>query len=126
MKDSRYFPHDSNARNDERLINLRRKYGWEGYGIYFAIIELLRDSTKFSMALDLDTISYILNTESIKIQHIIDDFGLFRKQNSKFWSPSLNKRMKRLEDLRLKKQKAARERWSKNDGEKSIYKKFEG
>ena len=36
-----YFPHDSNARNDVKLIKLRSKLDWEGYGIYFALIELL-------------------------------------------------------------------------------------
>ena len=35
-----YFPHDSNARNDIKLIKLRSKYGYEGYGVYFALIEL--------------------------------------------------------------------------------------
>ena len=32
---SSYFPHDSNARNDERLVNVRMKHGPAGYGVYF-------------------------------------------------------------------------------------------
>ena len=43
MKDAYYFSHDSNARNDQRLIKIRMKYGMEGYGIYFGIIEILRE-----------------------------------------------------------------------------------
>lgn len=30
-----YFPHDSNARNDAKILKVRMKYGAEGYGVYF-------------------------------------------------------------------------------------------
>jgi hypothetical protein len=34
MKDAYYFPHDSNARMDIRIVELRDAHGWAGYGIY--------------------------------------------------------------------------------------------
>ena len=46
-KDAYYFPHDSNARNDKRLIKVRMKYGMQGYGIYFGIIEILREQNDY-------------------------------------------------------------------------------
>jgi len=48
-KDAYYFPHDCNARNDYKLLRLRAQFGWEGYGIYFAIIEILREQTHFKL-----------------------------------------------------------------------------
>ena len=44
MKTSFYFDHDYNARNDQKILELRSEYGWAGYGIYFAIIEVLCES----------------------------------------------------------------------------------
>ena len=46
-KDAYYFSHDSNARNDQRLVKIRMKYGMEGYGIYFGIIEILREQRDY-------------------------------------------------------------------------------
>jgi len=34
-KEAYYFSHDSNARQDEKIIKLRMKLGWEGYGLYW-------------------------------------------------------------------------------------------
>ena len=36
-----YFPHDIGASNDPKLVSLRRKFGWSGVGMYWAIIEAL-------------------------------------------------------------------------------------
>ncbi len=40
-----YFSHDYNARNDSKVLKLRAKYGWEGYGIYFGILEVMAEET---------------------------------------------------------------------------------
>ena len=45
MKKTSYFSHDSNARNDEKILAVRMKYGAEGYGIYFMILERLETLT---------------------------------------------------------------------------------
>lgn len=43
-KSSYYFDHDYNARNDQKILELRAEYGWEGYGIFYGIIEVLCES----------------------------------------------------------------------------------
>jgi len=43
-KDSYYFSHDYNARNDERILELRAKYGAEGYGIFWMVIETMAET----------------------------------------------------------------------------------
>ena len=39
-----YFPHDDNARNDEKLLLLRKKFGLSGIGIYWGVLEVLSQS----------------------------------------------------------------------------------
>lgn len=64
MKDAYYFSHDSNARNDQRLMKVRMKYGMEGYGIYFGIIEILREQSDYILTFsDLDSISFDLRVD---------------------------------------------------------------
>jgi hypothetical protein len=41
MKNTSYFPHDENARNDQKLLKLRAKYGLEGYGLWWCILETM-------------------------------------------------------------------------------------
>jgi len=36
-----WFKHDYSARNDEKILELRAEYGWEGYGIFFALVETM-------------------------------------------------------------------------------------
>ncbi len=43
-KDTYYFSHDYNARNDEKILELRAEYGAEGYGIFWMIIETMAEN----------------------------------------------------------------------------------
>jgi len=38
-KEAYYFSLDSNARDDPKILQLRMEMGWEGYGLFWAIIE---------------------------------------------------------------------------------------
>jgi hypothetical protein len=43
-KDSFWFKHDYNARNDEKILELRSIHGAEAYGIYWMIVETMADN----------------------------------------------------------------------------------
>ena len=43
-KDSFWFKHDYNARNDEKILELRSIYGAESYGIYWMIVESMAET----------------------------------------------------------------------------------
>ena len=45
---TKYFRHDSNARNDDKLTALRIEQGPAGYGVYFMILERLREEDNYS------------------------------------------------------------------------------
>ena len=117
IKEARYFSHDSNARIDDKILALRMKHGWAGYGLFWAIIEKLRESTDYTYPKDYEIIAYDLRSDTGIIKSIIEDFGLFEisdKQNI-FFSKSLIRRMAVMDDKKAKKQLAgsigAAKRW---------------
>lgn len=44
-----WFRHDAIMRNDQKILYLRNKYGFEGYGVWCYILEVLTGSDYFSM-----------------------------------------------------------------------------
>jgi hypothetical protein len=110
-KDAYYFSHDSNARNDEKVVDLRFSHGWEGYGIYWAIIEMLRDTATYSMQLDCKRIAFALQVNEKIIKGVICDFDLFVIDGDVFYSDSLKRRMAYREKVSDERRKAARKRW---------------
>ena len=110
MKDAYYFSHDSNARNDQRIIKLRRKYGAEGIGIYWMIIEILREQEGYKLGLDddsIENIAYDLRVEQDILEDVILHFDLFEKEwlddgFGYFYSSSLKRRMERADLIRQK------------------------
>ncbi|AYW50207.1 DUF4373 domain-containing protein [Tetragenococcus halophilus] len=122
-----YFPHDSNARNSDKLIPVRMKYGAEGYGIYFMILERLRDENNYMSVVDYNVIAFDLRVDTSKVKDIVENFGLFAftEKGECFYSESFNKRMEIKDDKSKKRseagKKGAEKRWgngkdSKNNG----------
>lgn len=98
-KETYYFSHDSNALTDTKILNMRADYGIEGYGLYWAIIEMMRNEEDFTLELDKNTYRAIkiLTNTTIDIEQFInnciEDYKLFKKQDNRFYSNSLLKRM---------------------------------
>lgn len=110
-----YFSHDSNARNDEKLIRLRMRHKWEGYGIFWAIIEKLRDSSDYMCVVDYDIIAYDLRADTATIKSIVEDFGLFAFTEDRkcFYSESLMKRMAVMDKTSELQRERVKKRWEK-------------
>ena len=113
MKEAYYFSHDSNARNDGRILNLRIKHGMRGYGIFWSIIEMLRDENSYKMRLECERIAFELHEDSEVIKSVINDFDLFKIKDGLFWSESLLRRMKLKDEKSNKARQSALKRWNK-------------
>lgn len=120
-KDSYYFSHDSNARHDPKITAMRGVYGSEGYGWYWMLIEMLRESDGYK--LDMQS-KYIFNAFALQMQSdalqiksfvedCINEFNLFESDGSFFWSESLLRRMEFRDEKSEKRRKAANARWEK-------------
>lgn len=99
-----YFPHDSDARSDDKIIALRIKHKWEGYGLYWALIEKLRESKDYTLKADYNVLAFDLRADAAILKSVINDFGLFAFTDNGecFYSESLNIRMKPLDEKRAK------------------------
>ena len=95
MKKTNYFSHDSNARNDDKILAVRMKFGAEGYGIYFMLLERLREDSKYMSIRDYNMIAFDFRTSVDKIKSIVEDFGLFifTEDGKYFYSENFNERM---------------------------------
>lgn len=115
-----YFPHDSNSRNSDKLLPIRMKYGAEGYGIYFMILERLREEKNYMSVKDYNMLAFDLRVDTSKLKAIVEDFGLFAftEDGECFYSEGFNKRMEIMEEKSRKKseagKKGAAKRWQKN------------
>ena len=113
-KDAYYFPHDANARNDEKILELRSEFGAEGYGVYWMLIEMMREESEYKLSLlKLSGISLACAIDRKKLTDIIvfcvsEEIGLFVSADDFFWSESLLRRMEKVDELRAK-----RSEWGK-------------
>lgn len=96
QKATNYFSHDSNARNDEKLLNLRMHKGAAGYGVYFMLLERLREDANYMSVRDYNILAFDLRVDSQLIKSVVEDFGLFAftEDGKYFYSESFNRRMK--------------------------------
>lgn len=123
MKRNTYIKHDSNARNDERMLALRRQYGMEGYGVYWALIEKLRESTDYKLPTDYSAIAWELHVSANVIEHIVGMNELFGVDGDFFYSLWLNDEMKVVDEQREKRSAAGKlgmkSRWGNAENQPS-------
>ena len=106
-KDAYYFSHDSSASRDIKMLKIKYIYGWEGVGLFWGIIETLRETTDFKFESNKDSIDLlasILQVDAIKLQTFINDaikVELFVECDGYFYSNSLNDRMQEMNKKRL-------------------------
>ncbi|MDH6305749.1 hypothetical protein M2459_002495 [Parabacteroides sp. PF5-5] len=119
-KDAYYFPHDCNAKDDPKCVLLIEQLGLEGYGIFWVLVETLREQPDFKYPLKLvPALARKHNTTTAKMKVVVKGYDLFIiEDNTFFFSASLNRRMQPY----LEKKKALSEagkkgnqvRWNKN------------
>ena len=90
-KDAFYFPHYCNARHDRKIKRLVKEFGLEGYGIYFMLLEVLREQSdlKFPME-DIDLLADEFGTSEPKVRTIVCNYKLFEiDEEEQFFSPKM-------------------------------------
>lgn len=118
-KKTNYFSHDSNSRNDEKLLAVRMRLGAEGYGIYFMLLERLREEADYMSVKDYNMIAFDLRVDSKAIKSVVEDFGLFvfTDDGKYFYSESFNRRMQIKDESARKRSEAGKKgmekRWGK-------------
>lgn len=118
-KDTFYFSHDYNSRNDVKIKKLLSKHGLLGYGIFWAIIEELYNNTNV-LPTDYDTISFDLRIDKEILISVINDFDLFVFDNETFGSLSVQKRLDERNERSKKARESVNKRWSKDKADTNV------
>jgi len=118
MKNDQYFPHDATAGNNIKLMILIEAEGAKGYGVYWFLLEFLRQQTDYRGKLKmLDMLARRIKTTRVIVKRIITEYGLFVVEDGMFFSPGLTERMQPLEHKRATKseqcRRAAGSKWLK-------------
>lgn len=111
-KDAYYFSHDANAQDDPKCMILIDQLGMEGYGIYWALIEKLRNEKDYKLPLTVvGSLAKRWSTSKEKVATVIKKYGLFEVENDLFFSLRLVRSMnEKSEKARL----SAGYRWGNN------------
>jgi hypothetical protein len=109
-KDTFYFSHDYNARNDEKIKRLIRKHGMIGYGIFWSIVEDLYNNAN-ALRTDYEGIAYDLRSDCDIVASVVNDFDLFIFNGDFFGSNSVQERLDQRNNKSESARKSASYRW---------------
>jgi len=107
-----YFNHDSAARNDYRIIKLRATLGYEGYGVFWAVLELLFTEENKICTSQYDILAYGLQCDPIILKQVIEDFDLFVIEDGCFYSRRLNNHIEEINNKSKKAKESVSKRWN--------------
>jgi cell fate (sporulation/competence/biofilm development) regulator YlbF (YheA/YmcA/DUF963 family) len=110
-KDTFYFSHDYNSRNDEKIKFLIRKHGLLGYGLFWSIIEDLYNNAN-ALRTDYEGIAYDYRIDVSIVTSVINDFDLFVFDEEYFGSLSVQKRIDERDSKSVKARESAHKRWT--------------
>jgi hypothetical protein len=111
-KDTFYFPHDYNARNDVKCLFLRQQLGMEGYGIFWFLIESLADSNGILPLKIIPVLAMQMQVPDVKVSAVIKNFELFEVIDENFFSARLNNHLNMRQSLSEKGREGAIKRWN--------------
>lgn len=126
MKESYYFSHDYNARNDRKLIKVRMQFGWEGYGLFWAVVEVLREQCDYRIDVsDINGLAFEFKHDEKEFNDFIafclsDDVKLFETDGEYIWSDSLIRRMNHKETIRQLKSAGGKKGMANRWGDKKV------
>ena len=107
-----YFNHDSNSRNDIRIIKLRSKLSYAGYGIFWAVLEMLFTEENKLCIDDYDSLAFGLQCDPKVLKQVIEDFDLFVVEDGCFYSRRLNNHIEDINSKSTKAKESIKKRWN--------------
>ncbi len=106
-----WFKHDINARHDVKIVAMREKYGASGYGAWWMLIEILRDTEDYKLSLrEVPLLRHSLDFPEVEafVDDCINVYFLLESDDEYVWSESLMKRMEAYDELLVQRAEAGR------------------
>ena len=119
MKDTYYFQHDCMTKQDDKIKELIRKFGMQGYGIFWSIIESLYVNAN-ALRTNYEGIAYDLRVDEDTIKSIINDFDLFVIDDGFFGSKSVERRLNERYEKSNKAKQSAQSRWKNQPSDANV------
>ena len=111
MKDTYYFQHDYNARNDPKLQEILLEHGVAGVGVFWCVIEQLYEQGGKLPHKACKSIAFALHVDCKLVESVVKDFDLFKLDARHFWSKSVIARLDRRKEISDRRKTAAASRW---------------
>jgi hypothetical protein len=105
-----YFSHDYHATGDEKIIRLLQKMGYEGYGIFWRIVEKIYEN-EGTIKADYELLSFDLRIPYERIKNVCEDFELFEIIDGNIISESITRRLEERAEKSAKAKKSIMSRW---------------
>lgn len=121
MKETFYFSHDYNARDDEKILNMISELWMEGYWLYWSLIETLAQN---NWKMNIDSIKWLwykLRCDNTVITQLLQDYNLFiiDEEEWVFYNKRLLTHLEKREESKQRKSEAGKKwmakRWEKNN-----------
>ena len=115
MKDTFYFQHDYNARNDPKLQDVLIEHGVAGIGVFWCVIEQIYEQGGKLPFKACKSIAFALHIDCKVVESVVNDFDLFQNDGTFFWSSSVLARLNRRKEILERRKKAAETRWKSKE-----------
>lgn len=91
-----YFSHDMEARLDPKIATMLCELGYEGYGVFWGIVEWMTSEKNCSLPFDPEVVAHTLNANYDTVSRVITDYELFvlTEDGNDFFSRSARRRKK--------------------------------
>jgi len=122
-----YFPHDGGARRDPKVLALCMKYGIEGYGIYFMILEMIFEGKLYRITdHNIKAMAYDSRIDEKFLVEIMEYLsselcGLMEKRDDFYFSKRMNDTMDNIKKISKINRANVNKRYNSNklDGKRS-------
>lgn len=117
-----YIPHPSNCRVSSNVLRMLMREGVAGYGVYWMLLEMLRDAKDFRMFFFPESFAYALHCDDVNlVARVCKDYSLFKFDDEGFMSSEwLEEAMGEYSNKKAKLQEAGRKgaakRWAAAHG----------
>lgn len=115
-----WFPHDSTAFSDAKLLRLRARYGWEGYAYYFVTLEwMYQTADAIALRTDVPLLAMLIGKDEAFMEKFIQycvDIDLFSEDDKGgLFSYRLVEEKAKEREKSIKAKESAERRWKKID-----------
>jgi len=113
MEVKEYLRHDYKARTHPRLQRIMMRYGMEGVGLYWCLIEMMYEQDGELLLSECETYAFALRMDAERIATFVKESGAFEIEDDQFYSTTVTERLLERDEKSKKAKKSANVRWNK-------------